>query len=345
MTIRIALDAMGGDHAVGMVIEGARLAVKAHPQVHFILVGREDAIRQELKWVGDDGRRFHIHHASEVVEMDEKPAVALRTKKDSSLRVGANLVKLGEADAFVSAGNTGALMATAKFVLKTLPGIDRPAIAGMMPNATTGRTLMLDLGANVDCTPAHLSQFAVMGSVYAQTVWGIERPRVGLLNIGEEEIKGNEVVRQAGELLKGMGARIHYVGNVEGTDIFRGPVDVVVCDGFVGNISLKSAEGVAQMLVHFLKDAFERSGPLSKLGYLLAKPAFRRFRDRIDPRRYNGAMLLGLNGVVVKSHGGADELAFVNAIEAAVGLAEKGVNARIKAMVSEVGQVGGEAAA
>lgn len=326
VTIRIALDAMGGDHAPDMVIEATVRACGEHPDVVFILVGQEERIRHVLEHAKVDPARLTIHHASEVVGMGEKPSVALRTKKDSSLRVGANLVKSGQADAFVSSGNTGALMATAKFVLKTLPGIDRPAIASMLPSIP-GQTLMLDLGANVDCSAEHLLQFAIMGSVYAKAVLGVSSPRVGLLNIGEEEMKGNEVVREAGELLKNTRS-IHYVGNVEGTNIFLGGVDVVVCDGFVGNISLKSTEGVAQMLSHFLKEAFRHS-LISRLGYLIALPAFRRFRTKVDHRRYNGAMLLGLNGVVVKSHGSADAFAFANAIRVAVDLATKKVNERI----------------
>lgn len=317
---------MGGDHAPGMVIEAAVRACREHPDVTLILVGQEEVIRPELERLKGDPARLTIHPAREVVGMAEKPSVALRTKKDSSMRVGANLVKEGQADAFVSAGNTGALMATAKFVLKTLPGIDRPAIASMLPSVP-GQTLMLDLGANVDCSPQHLLQFALMGSVYAKEVLGIAKPRVGLLNIGEEEMKGNEVVREAGELLKNTSS-INYVGNVEGTNIFLGGADVVVCDGFVGNISLKSTEGVAQMLSHFLKQAF-RNSLISRLGYLIALPAFRQFRTKVDHRRYNGAMLLGLNGVVVKSHGSADAFAFGNAIRVAVDLASKRVNDRI----------------
>ncbi|OSM04401.1 putative phosphate:acyl-[acyl carrier protein] acyltransferase [Magnetofaba australis IT-1] len=286
--------------------------------------------------VGLDDPRVTIRHASEVVEMDEKPSVALRTKKDSSLRVGANLVKAGEAEAFVSAGNTGALMATAKFVLKTLKGIDRPAIAARMPSKA-GQCVMLDLGANVDCNSDHLCQFALMGSVYAHSVLGVEAPRVGLLNVGEEEMKGNEVVKVAGERLRSDTDKWlpygEYIGNIEGTDIYKGGPDVVVCDGFVGNISLKSSEGVAQMLTHFLREAFGHS-LLTKLGYLMARPALRRFRDRVDPRKYNGAMLLGLNGVVVKSHGSADETAFANAIEVAYHLAVNGVNDEIRSKVA-----------
>lgn len=325
---------MGGDHAPQAVVDGAVMALGDHPETEFILVGQEAVIRAELRRAGQEEGRMRIHPASQVVGMGEKPAVALRTKKDSSLRVGANLVKSGEADAFVSSGNTGALMATAKFVLKTLPGIDRPAIASMVP-AVTGQTLMLDLGANVDCSVAHLCQFALMGEVFATEVLGIERPRVGLLNIGSEAVKGNETVRRAGERLRGTSG--NFIGNVEATDIFEGGVDVAVCDGFVGNISLKTIEGVARMLTHFLREAFTCS-PYAKLGYLVARPALRRFRDRFDPRAYNGAMLLGLNGVVVKSHGSADAFAFSHAIHVAQDLAANRVNDKIQRAVIRLQQ-------
>ncbi|WP_227657410.1 phosphate acyltransferase PlsX [Candidatus Magnetaquicoccus inordinatus] len=320
--IRIALDAMGGDHAPHSVLEGAMRAKKAGSQAEFTLVGREDVIQLELQKIGADPADFRIQPASQVVGMGEKPAQAMRSKKDSSLRVGANLVKEGKVDAFVSSGNTGALMATARFVLKTLPGIDRPAIASLMPSIS-GQVLMLDLGANVDCTAEHLCQFALMGEVYAHAVLNIHNPKVGLLNIGSEEEKGNEVVKEAGERLKTITPC--FVGNVEATGVFQGKVDVVVCDGFVGNVSLKTAEGVASMLVHFLRESFNHSW-LAKLGYLLARTAFRRFRDRFDPRVYNGAMLLGLNGVVVKSHGSADGFAFYHAIKAAEELVANRVN-------------------
>ncbi|MBF0611506.1 MAG: phosphate acyltransferase PlsX [Magnetococcales bacterium] len=332
MTIRIALDAMGGDAAPGIVIQGAVMAAAAHPEVEFILVGREDAIRAEYQKLGTDGSRFTIQPASQVVDMSDKPSVALRNKRDSSMRVAANLVREGKADAMVSAGNTGALMAIARFILKTLPGIDRPAIAAMLP-AINGQTLMLDLGANVHCTPEQLTQFAVMGEVYAIHVLGIPNPRMGILNIGEEEMKGNELVKEAGERIReNVG---NYVGNVEGDDIFKGKADVVVCDGFVGNISLKSSEGVAQMLSHYLKESFRHSW-LTRLGYLMAKPALNRFREKVDHRRYNGAMLLGLNGIVVKSHGSADGFAFNCAIQRAVDLSSNRVNDKISGQVIRI---------
>ncbi len=324
---------MGGDHAPRAVIDGAVMTLGDHPDIDFVLVGREEVIREELQRAGrEESRRFRIHPASQVVGMGEKPAVALRTKKDSSLRVGANLVKEGKVDAFVSSGNTGALMATAKFVLKTLPGIDRPAIASMVPSIT-GQTLMLDLGANVDCSVAHLCQFAMMGEVYATEVLGMEKPRVGLLNIGAEAVKGNEMVRQAGERLRG--SSDFFIGNVEATDIFEGSVDVVVCDGFVGNVSLKSTEGAARLLRHFLRESFNHS-LFARLGYLLVRPVLKRFRDRFDPRAYNGAMLLGLNGVVVKSHGSADAYAFSRAIHVAEDLVANNVNATIQRVVTNL---------
>ncbi|MBF0143529.1 MAG: phosphate acyltransferase PlsX [Magnetococcales bacterium] len=332
MTVRVALDAMGGDHAPTAVIDGAVEALASHPDAVFILVGQEEVIGRELARVGEVASRFEVKLASQVVGMGEKPSVALRTLKDSSMRVGATLVKTGEADAFVSAGNTGALMATARYVLKTLPGIDRPAIASALPSIR-GRTLMLDLGANVDCTAEHLCQFALMGSVYASAVMGIERPRIGLLNIGEEEVKGNEVVKEAGDRLRR--TTLNFIGNVEATDIFVGDVDVVVCDGFVGNVSLKTSEGVAKMFSRFLREAFNES-LMAKLGYLLAGPALRRFRTRVDARAYNGAKLMGLNGVVVKSHGSADAFAFANAIRVAVGLAVNRVNDRIQRHLAEI---------
>lgn len=332
MTLSIALDAMGGDNAPQAVIEGALMALEKGSQATFILVGQEGVIREALSDLGKKTDTFSIQPASQVVAMDEKPSVALRTKKDSSLRVGANMVKRGEAAAFVSSGNTGALMATAKYVLKTLPNIDRPAIASLVPSIG-GQTLMLDLGANVDCTAEHLCQFALMGEVFATSVLNLKNPKVGLLNIGSEAVKGNEVVKEAGEKIKKNSA--NFIGNVEATDIFKGTVDVVVCDGFVGNVSLKTAEGVANMLVHFLRQSFNHS-LFAKLGYLVARPAFMRFRNRFDPRVYNGAMLLGLNGIVVKSHGSADGLAFYHAIQAAEDLASNQVNEKIKRVVLEM---------
>lgn len=306
----IALDAMSGDHGIAVTVPAARRALAAHPDLHLILVGQPDALTQALGSFGPDRARVRIEAASEVVGMDEEPARALRNKKDSSMRVALNLVKRGDAQACVSAGNTGALMATARFVLKTLPGVDRPAIVAEMPSRK-GHTLMLDMGANAECTPSQLYQFAVMGTVLAQVVSGAARPRVGLLNIGAEDIKGTASVKMAAGLLEV--SELNYIGYVEGTDIFGGDVDVIVCDGFAGNVALKTAEGIARMLADYLREEYTR-GPLSKLAALASLGVLRRFRRRVDPARYNGASLLGLNGIVIKSHGGADEAGLANAI-------------------------------
>jgi glycerol-3-phosphate acyltransferase PlsX len=305
--------------ALSVLAEQADLAL--------ILVGDQDAIARELRAnnaVVND--RLQIHHASQRVEMDEPPAQALRGKKDSSMRVAINLVKEGRAQACVSAGNTGALMATARYVLKTLPGIDRPAIISSLPTMT-GHTHMLDLGANVDSSAEHLFQFAVMGSVLVSAVDNIARPRVGLLNIGEEEMKGNEVVKSAARMLAAT-PDINYVGFVEGDDINKGAVDVVVCDGFVGNVALKTTEGVAKMISHYMKQEFKRS-LMTKMVGMLAMPVLKAFRAKIDPRQYNGASLVGLQGIVIKSHGGADAFAFANAIKEAVLEVRKDVPQRI----------------
>lgn len=314
--ITVAIDVMGGDHGPHVTIPAAIKCLARNDSLNVILVGPQGVIEAELKAKHVRlGPRLRIRHASEVVAMDESPAVALRTKKDSSMRVAIDLVKSGEADACVSAGNTGALMATARFVLKTLPGIDRPAIATFMPSLK-GPVLMLDLGANVDCTAEHLLQFALMGSMLAAAVNHRERPTVGLLNIGEEEIKGNEMVKRAAELIR-ESHLINFYGNVEGDDIYKGTTEVVVCDGFVGNVSLKSAEGIAKMISTLLRQEFRRN-LLTKLAGLVALPVMNAFKRQLDPRNFNGATLLGLRGVVVKSHGGADRFAFERAIEAAV---------------------------
>ncbi|MER2583140.1 MAG: phosphate acyltransferase PlsX [Candidatus Competibacter sp.] len=326
--LTIALDGMGGDIGPDAVVPAAlRVLRTAGDSLRLILVGQEDVLSSQLvrnKAKGDP--RLLIRHASQLVSMDESPAQALRAKKDSSMRVAINLVKQGEADACVSAGNTGALMATARFVLKTLPGIDRPAICTTLPTVH-GHTRMLDLGANVDSKAEHLLQFAVMGSVLA-TVNGIDQPRVGLLNIGEEDIKGNEQVKEAVRLLAA--SDLHYIGFVEGDGIFLDEVDVVVCDGFVGNVALKSSEGVAKLIRHYMTQEFKRN-PLTRLAGLVALPVLRALGRKIDPRRYNGASLLGLQGIVVKSHGGADALAFANAIQVAMLEAERKVPQQIDA--------------
>jgi glycerol-3-phosphate acyltransferase PlsX len=274
-----------------------------------------------------------VHHAGEVVAMDEPPAQALRSKKDSSMRVAVDLVKSGEAHACVSAGNTGALMAISRFVLKTLPGIDRPAIATVLPNMRGMHTYVLDLGANVDCTAEHLLQFGIMGAMLVAAVEHKDRPTVGLLNIGVEDIKGNEAVKQAAQLLRESG--LNFAGNVEGNDIYKGTIDVVVCDGFVGNVALKSSEGVAEMMAVTMREEFSRS-LLTRLAALIAMPVLRAFRDRLDPRRYNGASLLGLRGIVIKSHGSADAFAFGQALERAVDEVRNNVPQRIEARMSQL---------
>ncbi|MEQ1668027.1 MAG: phosphate acyltransferase PlsX, partial [Sulfuriferula sp.] len=296
------------------------------PDLNIILVGVSDAISAQLaalKACADT--RLRIHHASEVVGMDESPALAMRNKKDSSMRVAINLVKAGEAGACVSAGNTGALMATARFVLKMLPGIERPAIASELPTIK-GRTFVLDLGANVDCTAEHLLQFGIMGAMLVSALDQRDAPSVGLLNIGEEEIKGNDVVKQAAELLRHSG--LNFYGNIEGDDIYKGTTDVVVCDGFVGNVALKTSEGLAKMISTMLREEFNRN-VITKIAGLIALPVLKAFKKRVDPRRYNGATLLGLRGVVVKSHGGADRYAFEHAIRQAAREVQNNVQQRI----------------
>ncbi|HAO33821.1 MAG TPA: phosphate acyltransferase PlsX [Candidatus Competibacter sp.] len=326
--LTIALDGMGGDAGADVVVPAALLALReAGEDLRLILVGQETVLSDVLVRLKAKGHpQLVVRHASQLVSMDESPAQALRAKKDSSMRVAINLVKQGEAHACVSAGNTGALMATSRFVLKTLPGIDRPAICTTMPTAR-GHARVLDLGANVDSTAEHLLQFAVMGSVLA-AVNGVERPRVGLLNIGEEDIKGNEQVKEAARLLAA--SDLNYIGFVEGDGIYLDDVDVVVCDGFVGNVALKSSEGVAKLVRHYLTQEFKRN-LLTRLAGLIALPVLRAFGRKIDPRRYNGASLLGLQGIVVKSHGGADALAFANAIRVAVLEAKQDLPRRIDA--------------
>ena len=326
MDITLAIDAMGGDHGPHVTVPAALEALKQDSEINIVLVGLADAIEAELRAIGaQPGPRLRIHHASEVVAMDEAPQSAMKNKKDSSMRVAINLVKSGEAHACVSAGNTGALMATARFVLKTLPGIDRPAIASSLPSQT-GQTYMMDLGANADCTAEHLLQFAIMGAMLVSCVEHKENPSVGLLNIGSEDIKGNEVVKQAAELLRA--SHLNFYGNVEGDDIYKGTVDLVVCDGFVGNIALKTSEGLAHMMGSFLTREFKRN-LLTKLAALVAMPVLKAFKRRLDPRRYNGASFLGLRGIVVKSHGGADSYAFRHAIHTAIEEARSGVLRRI----------------
>lgn len=323
MTITVAIDCMGGDFGPAVTVRAARDFVENHDGVKVILVGIEEKIRPFLSRSADS--RISVRHAAEIVAMDEAPALALRCKKDSSMRVAVNLVKQGEADACVSAGNTGALMAISRFVLKMLPGIDRPAICAILPTAK-GHSHVLDLGANVDCSPEHLLQFGIMGASLVAAMEHKDRPTVGILNIGEEDIKGNEVVKQAADLLRESG--LNFVGNVEGDGIYKGEAEIVVCDGFVGNVALKASEGLAQMLATFLKREFNRN-LLTKLVALIALPVLNNFKKHVDHRRYNGATLLGLKGIVVKSHGSADVFSFANAIERAAEEARTGVLSRI----------------
>jgi glycerol-3-phosphate acyltransferase PlsX len=308
----VALDAVGGDGGLGVTVAAALSSLQTRPDLSLVLVGPEDLIRRQL---GDQVNqpRLQIQHATEHVEMDESPASALRFKKDSSMRVAINLVHEGRADACVSAGNTGALMATARFVLKTLPGIDRPAICGVLPRAT-GQVHMMDLGANVECSANLLFQFGVMATIMVRYLDGIEKPSIGLLNIGIENIKGNETIKEASELFRN--SRLNYQGFVEGDAIFTGNVDIIVCDGFSGNVALKTSEGLAQMLTRITREAFGHNWYFRLLGGL-ALPALKSIFRRIDHRRYNGAALLGLRGNVIKSHGGADCVAFVQAIDVA----------------------------
>jgi glycerol-3-phosphate acyltransferase PlsX len=312
--ITVAIDVMGGDHGPHVTIPAAIKCLARHPDLHVILVGSQDIVAAELKARRHrSSPRLIVRHASEVVAMDEAPASALRNKKDSSMRVAINLVKTGEADACVSAGNTGALMATARFVLKTLPGIDRPALAAVMPTVK-GHALVLDMGANVNCTAEQLLQFGIMGAMLVSAVDDNPNPSIGLLNIGEEDIKGNDMVKQAAELLRD--SHLNFYGNVEGDDIFKGTTDVVVCDGFVGNVALKVSEGVARMIATTLRDEFKRN-LRTRLAGLIALSVINAFKRRLDPRRFNGATLLGLKGVVVKSHGSADRFSYEHAIETA----------------------------
>jgi len=326
----IALDAMGGDHGPSVIVPAAKKALREIPDISLVLVGDEQKLKAELERLdlqNDD--RIRIHHASEVVDMDESPAQALKKKKDSSMRVAINLVKSKEVQACVSAGNTGALMATGKFVLKTIPGISRPAICTMLPSMK-GATHMLDLGANLECTPENLREFAIMGSVLAQSVEGVESPSVGLLNIGSEAIKGGEAIKQASKLISESG--LNYYGFVEGDDIYKGTVNVVVTDGFAGNVSLKTGEGLAALVNQVLRQEFKRN-LITKFAAIIALPVLQAVRKILDPRRYNGASLLGLNGIVVKSHGGADTSSFFNAIKIASIEIENDVPQRISSVV------------
>ncbi len=323
--ITLAVDCMGGDHGPRVTLAACRTFLEQHPEARLLLVGLPQALE------GFVHERATLVPASEVVTMDDAVEVALRRKKDSSMRVAIQQVKDGTAQAAVSAGNTGALMAIARYVLKTLDGIDRPAIAGQMPNGRGGSTTMLDLGANVDCTAQHLLQFAVMGSALDTVLKGKEQPSVGLLNIGEEAIKGNETIKKAGELLRqaGNSGTLNFYGNVEGNDIYKGTTDIVVCDGFVGNVALKASEGLATMVSDFLRLEFSRN-LFTKAAALAAYPVLSAFKKRVDHRRYNGAALLGLRGLVFKSHGSADEVAFGQALNRAYDAARNNLLDRVR---------------
>jgi glycerol-3-phosphate acyltransferase PlsX len=333
--VRLAVDCMGGDHGPSVTLPACRAFLAAHPDAELLLVGRPEALAPAAGW-----SRCTLVAASEVVAMDDPIEVALRRKRDSSMRVAIAQVKpadggVAAAHACVSAGNTGALMAVARYVLKTLEGIDRPAIATVMPNRLDGHTTVLDLGANVDCTAEHLLQFAVMGSALVAAVEGRPSPSVGLLNIGEEAIKGSDTIKRAAELLReaAAGGHLNFVGNVEGNDIFTGKADIVVCDGFVGNVALKTAEGLASMLTSFIRQEFTRTG-YSRLAALVALPVLNHFKRRVDHRRYNGAALLGLRGLVFKSHGSADAFAFEQALNRAYDAARNDLLDRVQARIA-----------
>jgi len=326
--VTIALDAMGGDRAPAMVLKGAEIALERFPKTRFLIFGAEDRIAPLLRKLPRLGQAAAIHHTTEVVLDDAKPSLALRTGRNSSMRLAIDAVADGRADGIVSAGNTGALMAMAKFTLKTLPGIDRPAIATFFPTRR-GESVVLDLGANVECDAENLVQFALMGDVFARTVLGLIQPTVGLLNVGSEDLKGNDAVRGAAARLRGGMTPIRFYGFVEGDDIAAGTVDVVVTDGFTGNVALKSAEGIAKLFSDSLRASFHHS-PLARIGYIFARGALKKLAARIDPRRYNGAMFLGLAGIAVKSHGSTDAFGFANAIGVAIDMKVNGFLEQIR---------------
>jgi len=329
MPARIAVDAMGGDHAPAAIVEGSLAAAREWGH-RILLVGREESIRPELKRLNAGDGEVDVVHAPEVIEMHEPPVLALRKKKHSSIRVGAHLVREGKADGFVSAGNTGAVMACSKVSLGTIQGIDRPAVTAVLPNLH-GRSVWLDVGANVDCRPSHIRQFAVMGSIYAREVLGVANPRVGLLSVGEEDTKGNDLTREVFKELRE--AALNFIGNVEGRDIFNGSCDVIVCDGFTGNVSLKAIESVSEMLVIFLKQEL-KSSYIARAGLALARPALKRFRKTIDYAEYGGFPLLGVRGSVIIGHGRSSPKAIKNAIRACVETAESRVYDRIQEVMA-----------
>lgn len=332
--MKISLDAMGGDRAPAMVIQGAGIALKRFPQTRFIIFGDEAQVRPLLKESPTVDAACELRHTPDLVSADAKPSIALRASRNSSMRLAIDAVRNGEVDGVVSAGNTGALMAIAKFVLKTISGIDRPAMAGFFPTLV-GESVMLDLGANVECDANNLVQFAVMGDAFARTVLGVKQPSFGLLNVGSEELKGHDELRVAAAILRASPLADQFQGFVEGNDITGGRTDIIVTDGFTGNIALKTAEGTARLYSEFLRGAFKSSLP-AKLGYVLAKHAIQKVRERTDPRRYNGAMFLGLNGVVVKSHGGTDGVGFANAIGVAIDMAANAINDRIRDELAQI---------
>ena len=320
--VTIALDAMGGDRAPAMVLRGADIALERHPGLRFLVFGDEPQVRPLLAKLPRLTGAATLHHTDEAVADDAKPSQALRAGRRSSMRLAIDAVADGRAAGVVSAGNTGALMAIAKFVLKTLPGIDRPAIATLFPTRR-GESVMLDLGANVECDSDNLVQFALMGDVFARTVLGLVQPTVGLLNVGSEDLKGNDAVRSAAARLRGGNMPIHFYGFIEGDDIAAGTVDVIVTDGFTGNVALKAVEGIAKLFSESLRASFHHS-LAARIGYVFARGALKKFAARLDPRRYNGAMFLGLAGIAVKSHGSTDAFGFANAIGVAVDLTVNG---------------------
>ena len=333
--LTIAIDAMGGDRAPGIVLEGMELAHLRFPESRFLVFGDQDRIAEVLGNLETDmSACMEIVHTDDAVSNDDKPSKALRNRRQSSMRLAIDSVRDGRADFVVSAGNTGALMAMAKFALRTLPGIDRPAIVSFFPTQT-GESVMLDLGANVECSPENLIQFALMGSLFAQTALNHANPRIGLLNIGSEDLKGRESLRIASGLLQKMKLPGKFEGFVEGDDILKGEIDVIVTDGFTGNVALKTAEGTAKFVGNLIRDTISKSW-LAKIGFLFAANAFKKIRARIDPRKYNGAMFLGLQGVCIKSHGGTDEVGFANAIEVGINLVRNRLNEQIAQRLSDL---------
>jgi glycerol-3-phosphate acyltransferase PlsX len=331
----VALDGMGGDGAPDVVVKGANMARSRYPGVHFQIYGNEAVLKPLLARFPKLARSSSIHHTDVVVSSEDKPSQALRKARDSSMGLAIDAVRDNKAQGVVSAGNTGALMALAKVALRTMTGISRPAIATMLPTSRS-ECVMLDLGANIQCDARNLVEFAIMGEVFSRTVLGRTKPTIGLLNVGAEEVKGHEYVRQAAALLRDLALPIEFRGFVEGDAVWTGAVDVVVTDGFTGNIALKTAEGIAKMYSGFMRTAFE-STLLARLGYLLSRGAIGKVRSRVDPRRYNGAMLLGLNGIVIKSHGGTDAFGFANAIGVAVDMIRGGFSSRIAEEFQRIG--------